>query len=329
MAAKKKQKNRNKPKAKRRTKKVKYKKVKATRKPKAKIGRRGLKEMQKKIRQQIKKQISKTQRIKHTISLDTGRVNIQRPEDNLEKIEKPERTKTPSIQKKADRAQTGIDGLDDVIEGGILRKSTTMIAGGSGSGKSIFCMEFLVNGIEKYGENGVYISFEESEEKILRDMESFGWEVEEKIKKKKLAILYYQPEQIEKFLKTGEGTIVDVIEMMNAKRIVIDSITAFLLLHQEELDKRKSLLKLLDLISRWGCTTLLVSEQDENPEMHKSNAVEFEVDNVVLLYNIKKGDIRQRALEVLKMRATHHQTKIFPMSISDIGVTIYPDESVF
>jgi KaiC/GvpD/RAD55 family RecA-like ATPase len=232
---------------------------------------------------------------RHRISIRDGKLRLQRPggrpegagEFDFQKIRKQiesslKKTGPEPVKSFGEsRVSTGIRGFDAVMQGGFLRNSVNMVAGGSGTGKSILCMQFLVSGIEKFNEPGIYISFEERPEKILRDMRSFNWNLEDKIKKNKLAILYYTPEQVEKVLTTGAGTVRDVVESIGAKRLVIDSITAFLLLHDRELDRRRALLR------------------------------------------------RQRAIEIFKMRATKHASKIFPMQITDNGITVFPEESVF
>lgn len=140
-----------------------------------------------------------------------------------------------------ERTPTGIKELDKAIEGGFCRNSSNLIAGGPGSGKTIFCMEYLINGIEKYNEPGILISFEESNSKILRDMQSFNWDLRKKIADNKLKLLYYTPEQVEHVLHAGGGVVRDLIDEIGAKRIVIDSLTSFAALEEDELEKRKLL----------------------------------------------------------------------------------------
>ena len=145
----------------------------------------------------------------------------------------------------------------------------------------------------------------------------------------KIIILYYSPDQIQKVLQTGGGVIRDILESANAKRLVIDSITAFTLLFEKDIEKRRAVLKLMESAGKWGVTTLVTSEHEPDIEKHRSNVVEFEVDGVILLYNTKKGDIRERSMEILKMRGTKHASKIFPMKIDESGIVIYPEETVF
>lgn len=227
------------------------------------------------------------------------------------------------------RVHSGIPGLDDVMSGGFKHNSVNLVGGGAGAGKSIFAMQYLVEGIRQHNENGIYVSFEESSEKIREDMKSLGWNIEKLEKENKLTILYYSPEQVQKLIESGGGVVRDLIEQTKAKRVVFDSLTAFTLLHENELQKRKAILHLFDMIYKLNVTAVLTGEHEPDPEKHKSTVVEFEVDSVVLLYNLRKGDVRERSLEVFKMRGSKHANKIFPMKIDDNGVSIYPEETVF
>lgn len=226
--------------------------------------------------------------------------------------------------KNKERLPSGIDGLDPIMEGGFKLHSTNLIGGGAGSGKSIFCMQFLVRGIDDFGEPGIYISFEEDQKKLLSEFSGFGWNLEKKIRERKLIILNYSPQQVERIVAYGGGTVRDAVESIKAKRIVIDSLTAFTLLHRGELKKRKAMLDLFDRIRGWECTTLLTQEQEASADEHLSSPLEFEVDSVILLYYIKQGNVRNRFLEVFKMRDTQHSNMIFPMTISrKKGIIVY------
>jgi|GEM_PF-227567 len=233
------------------------------------------------------------------------------------------------LRKESERVATGISGFDEVIEGGVIKNSCTLVGGGAGCGKTIFCMQFLVNGIDMFDEKGIYITFEETIEDIIEEFRRFNWDIEKKIKDKKLVILHFSPEEVNKFLESGGGIVRDTIESIDAKRLVIDSLTAFTLLFKDELATRKAVLNLFESMSKWNVTTLLTSEQEPDPDKHQSTLMEFEVDGVILLYNVRKGDIRERSLEVFKMRATQHSAKIFPMKIDDTGIIIYPEETIF
>jgi circadian clock protein KaiC len=226
------------------------------------------------------------------------------------------------------RIPTGISGVDEAMMGGLIKDSINLIAGGPGSGKSIFAMEFLVNGATKFNEPGVYITFEETRENLIKDLKEFGWDLEKLEKEKKLLIISISPRDIKDVAaKKSFGLKYEVVRDMKARRIVFDSVTAYSLLFKDELEKRDAYTSIFDMLREWGCTTLMIAEYDA--EEHKGSLLDFEVDSIIYLYNMKKQDTRTRALEIYKMRGTKHSAKIFPLEITDKGIVIYPDQTVF
>ena len=221
-----------------------------------------------------------------------------------------------------DRAQTGIIGLDPVIQGGFRRLSTTLVAGGPGSGKTIFAMQYLINGIQQFNETGVYITFDKTKEELFALFSNFGFDLEALEKEKKLSILRFTPEQVSKIIDAGGGSLRDSIDAIHASRIVIDSISDLLMLYNGDMAKRRACVDLFDMFVKLKTTTLVVAEQEVNPLKHVSNVLEYQVDGVILLYNERAGDVRQRALEIFKMRGTKHAGRIFPMRITDTGIII-------
>ncbi len=225
-------------------------------------------------------------------------------------------------KKKIKRISTGIKELDKIIGSGFIDNSINMVVGGAGSGKTIFAIQFLIEGLKK-GQSCIYITFEEKKEEIYEEMSTFGWDLAKYERNKKLTIVEYTPEQVKRLLSEGGGTIESIISRTKATRIVIDSITSFSLLYKKELSKKEASLALFDLIRKWDCTALLTAE-DEALDINAptSSDLEFEVDGIILLYHIKQKGIRIRALEVLKMRGTKHPAKTFPMDITSKGIKI-------
>lgn len=229
---------------------------------------------------------------------------------------------------KLERVSTGMPGLNPLIDGGFVKNSINLVAGGTGSGKTIFTIQFLVEGIEKHDEPGIYITFEERKEKTYADMLEFGWDLAKYEKQGKFVFLEYTPEQVKKVLVEGGGIVEAVIEKMRAKRLVIDSVSSFALLYEDELTKKEASLALFELISKWDCTAMLTS-QDLSPEEDTvSAALEFEVDSVIFLYHIKRKGIRHRSMEILKMRGTKIPEKTFAFSMTNKGIIAHPSEIV-
>jgi len=222
------------------------------------------------------------------------------------------------------RVPTGIPGLDKLIQGGLVKNSANLVAGGTGTGKTIFAIQFLVEGVKRK-EPGIYITFEEKKKKVYLDMLEFGWDLEKYEKEGLFNFLEYTPEQVKNILTEGGGMVEAIIEKTKAKRLVIDSITSFALLYEDELTKKEAALALFDLIDQWNCTGLLTSQDLSAKEETISAATEFEVDGIVLLYHVKRKGQRSRAMEVLKMRGTKIPERTFSMEITSQGIKVDPD----
>ena len=221
------------------------------------------------------------------------------------------------------RVASGIPGFDSLVLGGFKNGSINMVVGEPGAGKTIFGLQFLLEGCRRQ-EPGIYITFEEKKEKLYEDMTSFGWDLRTYEKKKLFRYLEYTPEQVKKLLVEGGGVVDSLVNEIKAKRIVIDSITSFSLLYEDELSKKEAALALFDLISKFGCTAVLTSQARLGPNQDPvDNSLGFEADSIVLLYHTKnKNGQRVRALEILKMRGTKIPDQTFGISIARNGISV-------
>ncbi len=226
---------------------------------------------------------------------------------------------------KTDRLTSGIPGLDRLIQGGFKKNSINLVAGEPGAGKTIFGIQFLVEGC-KLGEPGIYITFEEKKEKLYEDMASFGIDLLKHEKKGLFHFLEYTPEQVKRLLVEGGGEVEALVEKIKAKRMVIDSITSLYLLYEDELTKKEAALSLFDLINKWNCTAILTSQAKASDNQALLEAgLEFEVDSIILLYHAKQKGERIRAIEILKMRATKIPSKTFGIDIKEKGLVVTND----
>jgi len=255
-----------------------------------------------------------------------GLVDLIYPSNVLAKTQ----LKLVSRDEYSDRARTGIPGLDEQVEGGFERRSVVLVTGDSGSGKTTFCLQFLVNGAEKYGEPGIYITFEEKKEDVFRRTKRFGWDLEKLERENKLLVMEYPPHEIERFISEGQ-IIEDTIHDMGAKRIVIDSVTSLALVYDSEYKRRQGVLKTLETLKKWGCTALLTSESrlTAEGEVKARFGMSYLVDGVIYLYNMRRGDRRVRAFEILKLRGISHSMALCPLAIENHGVVLYPNQPVF
>jgi len=231
-------------------------------------------------------------------------------------------SKEKVISKKIERICTGVNNFDSFIEGGFVKNSTNLLVGGSGSGKSIFGVQFLMQGAMK-NEKCLYVTFEEKKHEFYSNMLRFGWDLEKLEKQGKFFFLEYTPEKVRTMLEEGGGAIENIVLTQNITRIVIDSITSFELLFSEDIEKRSSALALFSLLRKWDCTALLTYEGGPSPtRMPSSRILDFESDSIILLHFVRGEKQRERFIEILKMRGTDHSLDFHQFSIEKSGIVI-------
>jgi circadian clock protein KaiC len=224
-----------------------------------------------------------------------------------------------------ERVESGIPGLDKLIEGGFVKNSVNLIAGRVGTGKTIFCCQYILHGLRK-GESCVYVTLEESVEEILNDISVFGWDVEFR-KYMDKGKLIFVPEFPASFSELRE-IVVDLIRRVGAKRFVLDSLSvATMGWEVSTLDKGKIRRELFDFITalkREGVTSLLITEiPSEGRGLSRFGFEEFVVDGIIILYYLEyavKGVTR--SLTIRKMRRTKHATDIYPFEITKDGIVV-------
>lgn len=221
-----------------------------------------------------------------------------------------------------ERIPTGINGLDRLLEGGFVKGSSNLISGPAGTGKTIFCSQFIWEGLQR-GETCMFITLEERPEDILGDIERFGWDFKKYIKEKKLYLSYKDPFQITDIT----SPLLDEIREKKVQRVALDSTAVFGMYYKESFEIRKQLLKLLNGLKDTGVTSLLTSELDEQPTtLAKFGVEEFVADGVILLQFVGIGGESFANLQIRKMRRTKHANAWFPMKITDRGVTVLREE---
>ena len=235
---------------------------------------------------------------------------------------------------------TGVPGFDDLLEEGIPKGAAVLIAGGAGSGKTIFCLQTLAYHAS-HGEKCFYMSFEESEKRLKEHMKDFGWDADKLIKSGKLKIQRYSPFEITRSVdamlaKEKGELLIDLDPVILPKGfkpdfIVLDSLTAVASAFTGREDSYRIYIEqLFRFFEKMGATAFLITETKQIPEIFSTTGVEeFLADGVIVLYNIKRGNLRENAIEVLKLRGTKHQKKIVAMQITNKGIIVYPGQEVF
>lgn len=216
------------------------------------------------------------------------------------------------------RMESGIPGLDSLIGGGFLQNSVNLITGETGTGKTIFCCQFLWHGLQK-GDTCLYLSLEEDPKDILEDAMQFGFGFEKYEKRGLFKIIYHDPAQINNL----GSIIIDEIKRIDAKRLVIDSTSIIGLAVENPSQIRKMLYNIMGTIKKAGCTALITSEITEgSKKLSRFGVEEFVVDGVVVLRLTELGGQEENHIQVRKMRRTNHARGYFPFSFTPKGIVL-------
>jgi len=217
------------------------------------------------------------------------------------------------------RVNSGIKGLDHVLDGGFIKGSVNMISGGTGTGKTTFGLQFIFQGL-KMGETCVYISFEEKPADIKEDAASFGWDLGSYEKRGLLKVLYYDPAQVNSL----SSALISELESISASRLVLDSISVTGLAIGNPAEVRKLVSNIVNSIKNHsGCTALILSEVGEGSgALSRYGVEEFVADGVILLNYMDSNQNYNRSLMVRKMRRIKHGKDVYPFEIYSNGISL-------
>ncbi len=243
-------------------------------------------------------------------------------------------TSTRSLSIGREKCVTGIEGLDNILGGGIPRNNTILVTGNCGTGKTSLSLEFLLHGALE-GENGLYLSVTEPYEKLIANMIPYDFFTRELIKTGKLTFIdmsaIYERFGFNRDKMSVEdvdllvSAIGDLTRETKARRLVIDSITsvAYQLDTQEKL--RNMLLGLSKLLSGLGATCLIISELTAADASYSKYGVEEAIaDGVILMGNLERNGDMLRTLQVIKMRGTSHSRAKYVLDLTTAGTLLVP-----
>lgn len=219
------------------------------------------------------------------------------------------------------RVPTGIRGLDKIIEGGIPENDLVLLTGASGTGKTIFGLHFLYSAAD--AEPGIYISFEETQERIRKTAQRFGWDIEAYENANRIKILQYDPFRLEDIFEIIQNSIRE----MGAKRIFIDSISALGTYARNTSELRRMIIQLSTILRKSKCTSILASEiVPGKKSLSRFGVEEFVTDGVIILHKVLAAGQYKNGISVWKMKDTDHSEKIHPYDISRKGFIVYPNK---
>ncbi len=250
----------------------------------------------------------------------------------------------------SERVKTGIKGLDELIEGGLPKGYSFLLLGGPGTGKTTFGVQYLYKGATEYGENGMYVTFDEPPYSISTNSARYGWNLTDVEKEGKFGFVDVSPIKREtkagtfvpaalqqSFLGAAKFNIDDVVSVIsdvkrkvNAKRCVIDSISALTLQYKDVFEVRQQTLRLIKVLTEMDLTTIMLAENAEDrQDMTTFGAEAFLAQGVIVLHMYRVEESNVKALEVRKMRGAKHTDRLCPYRITAEGIEVYPEETVF
>lgn len=227
---------------------------------------------------------------------------------------------------------TGIASFDMIAKGGLPRNRTTLISGTAGSGKTVFAIQFLGSGID-IGENGVFVTFEESPGDVRQNMRSFGWDLEAWEREGHLAMVDASPDPDTEVIESGSfdlgallARVENAVRKVNATRVSIDSLGAMFSQFSDQSLVRRELFRIASALKRMGVTAVMTAERTEDyGPIARFGVEEFIADNVMVLRNHLEEEKRRRTIELLKFRGTDHQKGEFPFTIvANAGMVVIP-----
>ena len=231
-----------------------------------------------------------------------------------------------------EKTLTGIEGLDDITEGGLPQGRPTLVCGAAGCGKTIFAMEFIIHGAEM-GEPGVFVSFEESIEDLKKNFISMNSNLNDLIDENKISFDYVHIERSE-IEETGEydleGLFIRLgyaIDSIGAKRIVLDTVESLFSGFSAEALLRAELRRLFQWLKNKGVTAVITGESGEKT-LTRYGLEEYVADCVILLNNPVLNKITTRNLRIVKYRGSSHGTNEYPFLIDEKGITVLPITSI-
>lgn len=226
-----------------------------------------------------------------------------------------------------DRCPTGIEGFDSLCQGGFIRNSDNLIIGGPGSGKSTFLLQFLWNGATKFGENGLYCSFEPDIVETLNDGMAHGWDFSRLSNEGKIKFMRFAPQTSIEELKSE---LVKMVSRNGVRRICFDPVSVLALNLSDEGKIRQTIFDLSSLMKRLKVTTVFADETLESEGMQqlegewtKTDILRFLSDSVTIMYDSGIAGIGDRAIRISKMRRTLHERKAIGMRISEDGIEVF------
>jgi len=247
----------------------------------------------------------------------------------------PAHCRQPEYLMQLPKSPTGIQGLDELTEGGIPSGRTTLVCGGAGCGKTLLSMEFLIHGALRFGEPGVFMAFEETVLDLTQNVASLGFDLNDLMERKLLAMDFVRVERSE-LEHSGEYDLeglfirlAHAIDTIGAKRVVLDTIESLFAGLPNQAILRAELRRLFQWLKEKGVTTIITAERGSDPGVLTRQGLEEYVSDCVIVLDHRVIDmVSSRRLRVVKYRGSTHGTNEYPFLIDETGISVLPITSV-
>jgi circadian clock protein KaiC len=230
---------------------------------------------------------------------------------------------------KLPKTPTGIEGFDEITDGGLPTGRPSLVCGGAGCGKTLFALSFLVHGATRFDEPGVFMCFEESTDELAQNVASLGFDLPGLIQKKKIALDHVRIERNE-IEETGdydlEGLFIRLgyaIDSIGARRVVLDTIESLFSGLANEGILRAELRRLFRWLKDKGVTAVITGERGAG-SLTRQGLEEYVSDAVILLDHRVTEEISTRRLRIVKYRGSSHGTNEYPFLIDEDGIAVLP-----
>lgn len=247
-------------------------------------------------------------------------------------MRKTPKKKNAAKRNEVDKCPTGIKGLDEVTGGGFPKNRTTLISGGTGSGKTLLGLDFLIKGATDFNEPGILMSFEESEDELYKDVTSLSLDLRGLVSRKKILIehVILDRKDVQETDFNLEGLLVRLehaIDSIGAKRVVLDSLESPFAGITDAGILRIEIKRLFRWLKDKQVTAIVTGEPGQGSHT-RHGLEEFVSDCIILLDNRVKEQIAIRRLRILKYRGSKHGTNEYPFVIDESGLSVIPITSV-
>jgi circadian clock protein KaiC len=230
------------------------------------------------------------------------------------------------------KSPTGIKGFDEITGGGLPSGRPSLVCGPPGAGKSLFALQFLVNGASRFDEPGVFLTFEENRGDVVADVGSLNFDLDGLEEDGRLLVdaMILEPQVVDTGEFDLEALMVRLawaVEKIGAKRVAIDNVEALFAAFSRPALVRSELQRLFRWLREQGLTTVMTGERGEGT-LTRNGIEEYLSDCVVVLDDRVVQDVATRRLRVLKYRGSSHGRNEYPFLVGPEGLEMLPITSL-